>query len=176
MDYGDDSYSAGDQEIYIPEDINTPTSHDNEKEQHIATPYDQDSIMTDSMSEVSSLHQSFIPAGNSPYQDTPHFSPMHTVDYVPVMQQDLSRLSQQDMEVNPDHVMEESKPEITPEMQRELDIEENKLLAQQELSKLLYEVIGDENIEHFMNGPLISQEKLDDIGSTCWFDPNPYMK
>lgn len=71
----------------------------------------------------------------------------------------------------------EEQQRIAVEAQRHHDMEQIRLKASREFSTLLYEIFGDESIDHFMNNPsLISQDKLDEIGSSCWFNPNPHMK
>lgn len=289
--------SGGEEDINEEEEEEDSEAEDQESDHDIAaTSEDGDSIMMDSLSDVGSLQQSFVPASNSTTpQDTPQQQQEQStpvIDYVPVSQQDLLRLLQHSSsddiripttrestidstsgyipdpystentqtptstdgdtlkvydtletpsmdgreesieitsnndteefldsptEVFTDSVqslveeedddtsnkdttdadrmetasndefsecveeMEEVDAEeqqrIAAEAQRQHDMEQIRLKASNEFSTLLYEIFGDESIDHFMdNTSLISQDKLDEIGSSCWFNPNPHMK
>ncbi|GAA5805095.1 hypothetical protein HPULCUR_010608 [Helicostylum pulchrum] len=56
------------------------------------------------------------------------------------------------------------------------DMEQVLKLSEQKFSELLYQVTGEEDISSFMEQPLIPRDQLDELGISCWYNPDPHMK
>ncbi|GAA5816894.1 hypothetical protein MFLAVUS_010429 [Mucor flavus] len=66
--------------------------------------------------------------------------------------------------------------ESIPAQNEAVDIEQVLKLSEQKFSELLYQVTGEGDISSFMEQPLISRDQLDELGISCWYNPDPRMK
>ncbi|KAI9355745.1 hypothetical protein BD770DRAFT_411520 [Pilaira anomala] len=49
-------------------------------------------------------------------------------------------------------------------------------LSEDKFTEILYQVTGETYLNNFMEQPLIPREQLDDLGISCWFNPDPRLK
>ncbi|KAI8056355.1 hypothetical protein BDF21DRAFT_161701 [Thamnidium elegans] len=66
--------------------------------------------------------------------------------------------------------------ELTPVQDEEVDMEQVLKHSEQKFSELLYQVTGEEDLSSFMEQPLIPREQLNELGISCWYNPDPHMK